>query len=84
MGKPWEQWAHRAYWGSSEIILGVEGTASRRYMGPMPSAGKWVRLEVPAYFVGLADREASGMAFTLFGGGATWGAAGKRSPSWLE
>lgn len=79
-------WEHRAYWGPSTslIVWGVEGTASSRYMGPLPAAGKWLRLEVPAYFVGLAGRELSGMAFTLFGGGATWGAAGKRSPSWVE
>ena len=75
---------HRAYWGLSKIPLGVESTASRRYMGPLPSAGGWVRLEVPAYFVGVAGRNLSGIAFTLFGGGATWGAAGKRSPSWVE
>lgn len=79
-------WEHRAYWGPSKSLIawGVESTASRRYMGPIPSSGVWVRLEVPAYFVGLADRDLSGMAFTLFGGGATWGAAGKRSPSWVE
>ncbi|HVG22227.1 MAG TPA: neuraminidase-like domain-containing protein [Blastocatellia bacterium] len=77
-------WEHRAYWGLSKIAVGVEGTASLRYMGPLPSAGEWVRLEVPAYFVGVAGKELSGTAFTLFGGGATWGAAGKRSPSWIE
>ncbi|MEA2235091.1 MAG: hypothetical protein QOD83_4907, partial [Solirubrobacteraceae bacterium] len=79
-----ETWDHRAYWGSSKIALGVESTASLRYMGQLPSAGDWVRLEVPAYFVGMAGRDISGVAFTLFGGGATWGAAGKRSPSWVE
>jgi hypothetical protein len=77
-------WEHRAYWGLSKIAVGVESTASRRYMGSIPSSGVWVRLEVPAYFVGVAGRDLSGMAFTLFGGGATWGAAGKRSPSWIE
>ncbi len=78
-------WSHRAYWGESKsFIWGIEGTASRRYMGPIPSAGVWVRLEVPAYFVGMAGGTLSGMAFTLVGGGATWGAAGKRSPSWVE
>ena len=77
-------WDHRAYWGLSKIAVGVESTASLRYMGPLPSAAGWVRLEVPAYFVGVAGRDLSGMAFTLFDGGATWGAAGKRSPSWVE
>jgi receptor-binding and translocation channel-forming TcA subunit of Tc toxin/virulence plasmid A protein len=77
-------WEHRAYWGLSKIANGVEGTASLRYMGPLPAAGEWARLEVPSYFVGVAGRRLSGMGFTLFGGGATWGAAGKRSPSWVE
>ncbi len=81
-GKSWE---HRAYWGKSKIIkLGIESTASLRYMGPLPASGKWVRLEVPAVLVGLAGREVSGLAFTLFDGGATWGAAGKRSSTWVE
>jgi hypothetical protein len=77
-------WEHRAYWGQSKIAVGVESTASRRYMGPVPLGGGWVRLDVPAYFVGAAGRNLSGIAFTLYGGGATWGAAGKRSPSWIE
>jgi Tc toxin complex TcA C-terminal TcB-binding domain/Neuraminidase-like domain/PA14 domain/Salmonella virulence plasmid 28.1kDa A protein len=77
-------WEHRAFWGLSKIGVGVEGTASRRYMGPLPTAGRWERLEVPAHVVGVAGRDLSGIAFTLFGGGATWGAAGKRSASWIE
>ncbi|MDP1678675.1 MAG: neuraminidase-like domain-containing protein [Candidatus Nitrotoga sp.] len=79
-----ESWEHRAYWGKSKINWGIESTASRRYMGPLPTAGKWVRLEVPAALIGLAGREVSGLAFTLFDGGATWGAAGKRSSTWVE
>jgi hypothetical protein len=37
-----------------------------------------VRLEVPAALVGLEGRTLNGMAFTLFGGRATWDRAGKR------
>ncbi|MER9203435.1 neuraminidase-like domain-containing protein [Mesorhizobium sp. M0933] len=77
-------WSHRAYWGESKFDWGVEATASRRYMGPMPAAGAWVKLEVPARYVGLRGTNLTGMAFTLFGGSATWGAAGTRSPSWAE
>jgi hypothetical protein len=72
-------WEHRAYWGSNQINFGVNGTASRRYMGPLPSGGQWVRLEVPASDVGLEGRTLQGMAFTLFGGRATWDRAGKTS-----
>jgi hypothetical protein len=72
-------WEHRAYWGSNNIGFGVDGTASRRFMGPLPQAGQWVRLEVPAELVGLEGREVSGMAFTLWDGRATWDRSGKAS-----
>ena len=71
-------WEHRAYWGSNSIAWGVEGTVSRRFMGPLPPLGQWVRLEVPASLVGLEGRVLTGMAFTLFNGRATWDYAGKR------
>ena len=51
---------------------GVDGTVSRRFMGPLPAAGEWVRLEVPASAVGLEGRTLTGMAFTLVDGAATW------------
>ena len=71
-------WDHRAYWGGNLIPWGVDGTNSRRYMGPLPTAGQWMRLEVPAAMVGLEGRTLRGMAFTLYDGGATWDLAGKR------
>ncbi|HEX7152060.1 MAG TPA: RHS repeat-associated core domain-containing protein [Thermoanaerobaculia bacterium] len=46
-------WEHRAYWGENLIGWGNDGTVSRRYMGPLPPTGQWVRLEVPASAVGL-------------------------------
>ncbi len=70
-------WAHRAYWGANRILSGVSGTAGRRYMGPLPAAGKWVRLEVPASQVGLEGSQLNGMAFSQFNGRATWDSAGK-------
>jgi hypothetical protein len=70
-------WEHRAYWGLNSISWGVDGTASRRYMGALPPTGQWVRLEVPAALVGLEGRSLNGMAFTLFNGRATWDLAGK-------
>jgi hypothetical protein len=60
-------WEHRAYWGTNAIDLGVDGTDSRRYMGPLPAPGQWVRLEVPAGQVGLAGKTLTGMAFTTYG-----------------
>jgi hypothetical protein len=70
-------WDHRAYWGAHRISYGALGTASCRYMGPLPAAGQWARLEVPASLVGLEGTKLSGMAFTLFDGRATWDYAGK-------
>ena len=70
-------WEQRAYWGANNINWGINGTNSRRYMGPLPPAGQWVRLEVPASQVGLEGKILNGMAFTLFDGRATWDRAGK-------
>jgi hypothetical protein len=70
-------WEHRAYWGANSIAWGTNGTDSRRYMGALPATGQWVRLEVPASQVGLEGSTLNGMAFTLYGGRATWDRAGK-------
>lgn len=72
-------WEHRAYWGADRLPWGTSGTASRMYMGPLPPAGEWIRLEVPASFVGLEGRTLTGMAFTLFDGKAMWNEAGKNA-----
>jgi RHS repeat-associated protein len=73
-------WEHRAYWGANKIVWGVDETASRRYMGPLPQAGGWVKLEIPASAVGLEGKIVNGMAFTLYGGRAAWDKAGKVGP----
>jgi len=70
-------WEHRAYWGADRIDYGITGTASRRYMGPLPPAGQWVRFAVPARQVSLEGSTINGMAFSLFDGRAIWGRAGK-------
>jgi RHS repeat-associated protein len=72
-------WEHRAYWGANNIGWGTDGTESRRYMGPLPAAGGWVRLEVPASAVGVEGKTLNGMAFTLYGGRAWWDKTGKTS-----
>jgi hypothetical protein len=71
---------HRAYWGANQIIRGTNGTNSRRFVGALPAAGAWVRLEVPASQVGLEGVNVNGMAFVLYGGRATWDYAGKIKP----
>ena len=80
-------WVHNAYWGADLINVGINGTNSRRYMGPLPPTGEWVRLEVPASAVGLEGAAITGMAFSLFDGRATWDTTGvthrlRRLPRW--
>ena len=70
-------WEHRAYWGANNLSYGTDGTASRHYMGALPAAGQWVKLAVPASAVGLEGKTLNGMAFTLYGGRATWDNAGE-------
>lgn len=81
-------WEHRAFWGANIIGLGVTGTTSRYYAGPLPTSGEWVRLEVPASALGLEGHRVTGIAFTLFGGRVTWDATGRApgtSPSgWVD
>jgi hypothetical protein len=73
-------WEHRAYWGANLIAWGSDGSASRRYMGALPAPGQWVRLEVSAAQVGLEGRQLKGMAYTLYGGRATWDRTGRMPP----
>jgi Glycosyl hydrolase family 9/Cellulase N-terminal ig-like domain len=72
-------WEHRAYWGANDITYGTSGSAGRYYAGPLPAAGGWVKLTVPASAVGLEGSAVSGMDFSLFNGRATWGTAGRSS-----
>ncbi len=80
-------WEHRAYWGVDLVGFGTNGTGSRRYMGPLPAPGQWVRLAAPASQVGLEGHTLTGMAYTLYNGRATWDYAGKVSATaavWVE
>ena len=72
------EWLHRANWGDEDIIVyGTKGTSQKVQMGPLPEAGKWVRLEVDASKLDLkAGAKVDGMAFTQFGGTVYWDKAG--------
>lgn len=73
-------WEHRAYWGADNITYGAGGpTTGHLSMGPLPASGRWVRLQVPASQVGLEGSTLNGMAFSQYGGRATWDNAGKAS-----
>jgi hypothetical protein len=69
-------WEHRAYWGANNLTFGIDGTASRTNMGALPAAGQWAQLTVPASLVNLSGSTLNGLAFTLYGGRATWDCAG--------
>ena len=69
------------YWGANKANYGTPGTASLYYAGPIPAAGQWVRLEVPAKALGLEGHSVTMMAFTLFDGRVTWDKTGKSTPS---
>ncbi len=70
-------WEHRAAWGEDLIPWGADGTPSRRRLGPLPKAGEWARLEVPAALVGLGPgAKVNGWAFTQFDGTVYWDRAG--------
>ncbi len=72
-------WEHRAYWGANTITDGSNGTTGRYFAGPLPAAGQWVKLSVPASAVGLEGSAVSGMSFSMINGGATWDAIGRSS-----
>jgi hypothetical protein len=70
---------HRAIWGDDLISRGAIGTVSRYRAGPLPAAGGWVRLEVPAAMVGLESTTVTGMSFDLYDGQAWFDRAGTAS-----
>jgi len=81
-------WAHRAYWGEPLLTWGRPATGAHPFQvaghfhgGPLPPAGRWVRLEVPSSQVGLANVAVNGVSFDLFDGRAAFGATGAHSPA---
>src|SRR5262249_23572876 len=85
------QWADRAgnwsraYWGEDDLAAWAEPgvPSSMVAIGPLPPAGQWARLEVPAAAVGLERDTVTALAFTLFGGEAWWDLSGKTSGTGL-
>jgi hypothetical protein len=70
-------WEHRAIWGEDLIAWGTPNSPSRRHLGSLPEAGKWVRLEFDAAQVGLnPGAKINGWAFTQFAGTVYWDRAG--------
>ncbi|MBI5820329.1 MAG: RHS repeat-associated core domain-containing protein [Verrucomicrobia bacterium] len=64
-----------AYWGTDSELLPYVSISSH-YMGPLPSTGQWVRLEVPASTLELEGVPLSGLCYAVDSGKATWNATG--------
>ena len=71
-----QDWEHRAYWGDDKFTDGKAGTPGRTRIGPLPPAGQWARLELPAAAVDLGGKTIRGMGFALCGGRCFWHRAG--------
>ena len=76
-------WNHRAVWGDHEKIgWGQKDTHQRVVMGPVPKAGKWIKLEFPASKIGLSPKsKVTGFALTQFSGTMYWDHIGIYSTS---
>jgi hypothetical protein len=78
-------WKHRAVWGQDIIEFGTKGTTERHVAGPLPTAGQWVKLEVPGSAMGLnPGTKIAGYAFTVHGGTAYFdkmGVTGRTDPA---
>lgn len=79
-------WEHRAYWGQNlfDNKDGAHNTMRLWPMGPLPAAGKWARLEVPAIAVGFAPGSPwpsiHGWGFQVAGGTVYFDQCGTANP----
>ncbi|MEY4753917.1 MAG: hypothetical protein RJA44_1592, partial [Pseudomonadota bacterium] len=74
------RWHTGVCWGDEPSLLIGPGDAPSLAVGSpslLPEAGRWVRLEVSVDDLPLAGRTLDGMSFTLLGGRAAWGTAGR-------
>jgi hypothetical protein len=79
-------WLHRAAWGDYDTIpWGKPGSTEKVNVGPLPEAGKWVKLEIDAGKLGLnAGDQITGFALTQHGGTVFWdkvGVSGTSDPA---
>ena len=80
---------HRAFWGAKDTRpagfgAGTLGGPGLHWTAEAPAAdalGRWLRLEVPADAVGLANSVVDGVAFILVDGSAAWGPIGVSRPT---
>jgi RHS repeat-associated protein len=72
-------WGHGAYWGENLVDRGVPDTQERVFMGSLPPAGTWARLEIPASVIGISNDSLAAMSFLVFDGKAWFDRTGKSS-----
>ncbi len=67
-------WEHRAVWGEGGVIpWGTVGQASQTVIGPLPEAGKWIRVAFKPESIGVpAGTKIGGFALTQFDGHVRW------------
>jgi hypothetical protein len=66
-------WNRRATWGEQVIAF-----QPQTHLGPLPAAGEWVRLEIPAEKIGFGDgvTKIDGLSFDQVGGRVYWDKVG--------
>jgi len=71
-------WMYRLNWGDENAIgFGEKGTETKKLMGKLPEAGKWVRLEVDTADLKMKHGlRINGIALTQFGGTVYWDKVG--------
>ena len=74
-------WEHRAVWGEGGVIpWGAVGQASQMVLGPLPEAGKWVRVAFKPESIGVPPgTKIGGFALTQFDGHVRWDKVGLSS-----
>ena len=74
-------WEHRAVWGEGGVIpWGAVGQASQMVLGPLPEAGKWVRVSFKPESIGVPPgTKLGGFALTQFDGHVRWDKVGLSS-----
>ena len=74
-------WEHRAVWGEGGVIpWGAVGQASQLVLGPLPEAGKWVRVAFKPESIGVPPgTKIGGFALTQFDGHVRWDKVGLSS-----
>jgi hypothetical protein len=72
-------WNAGVFWCAANVLTNNADT-NAFYAGPLPAAGQWARLSVPAAALGPGARLAQGLSFAILDGTAAWGLAGKVVP----